>query len=154
MSRRASSTRAVKCSRVTPCLALSTAGGGRVLVRTRQVRVEVAIAADRAAIAERARLADATAVEDQGVGRSRPGRCGHRRAQLLLDDLRVIGLRNPDPVGHTQDVAVDGKPGNAERVSEHDIGRLPADPRQLDERVHRARHLAAVALDDFGRHAQ
>ena len=95
------------------------------------MRVEVAIGADCAAIAERARLADATAVEDQSVGRSRPGRRGHCRAQLLLDDLRVIRLRNPDPVRHTQDVAVDGKPGNAERVSEHDIGGLPPTPGSL-----------------------
>ena len=51
-------------------------------------------------------------------------------------------------------MAIDGKPRHAERVPEHHVGRLASDARQCDERLHRARHLAAMGLDDFGRHAQ
>ena len=75
------------------------------------MRIEVAVGADDAAIAERARLADAAAVQDERVRRSRPVRGGHGRAQLLLDDLGIVGPGDADPVGDAQDVAIDGKPG-------------------------------------------
>ena len=52
-----------------------------------------------------------------------------------------------------QDVPIDRQSGDAERVAEHDVRRLAADAGQLDERLHRRRHLAAVAFDERLRHA-
>ncbi len=79
---------------------------------------------------------------------------GHGRAQLLLDDLGIVGPGDADPVGDAKDMPIDGKPRHAERVAEDDVGGLASDARQFDQRVHRARHLAAMGLDDLGRHTQ
>ena len=110
--------------------------------------VVVAVVADDALLAERLRLADAAAVQDQRVGRPRPLRRRHRSAELLLDDLGIVRPRDADPVRDAQHVPIDRQSGDAERVAEHDVRRLAADARQLDERVHRRRHLAAVSLDE------
>ena len=77
----------------------------------------------------------------------------HRAAQLLLDDDRIVGFGDADAVRHAQHVPVDRQARDAERVAEHDVRRLAADARQLDERVHVGRHLAAVVLDERLRHA-
>ena len=50
----------------------------------------------------------------------------------------------PMRFGDAQHVAIDRQPRHAERVAEHDVGGLAADARQLDQRVHVGRHLAAV----------
>ena len=44
----------------------------------------------------------------------------------------------------TQHVAIDGQPGHAERMAQHDVGGLAADARQLERALHVGRHLAAV----------
>src|SRR6185503_12294897 len=59
-----------------------------------------------------------------------------------------------DPVGHAEDVTIDGQAGNAERMSEHHVGGLAANARQLNELGHRAGYLAAVPFDDLRGHAE
>src|SRR5665213_1473486 len=95
----------------------------------------VALALDDARVAERRWLADAAAMEDEGVGRARPARLGHRVAELLLDDDGVVAFGDADAIGHAKHVPIDRKSGDAERVAEHDVGGLPADARQLDKGV-------------------
>ena len=90
-------------------------------------------------------------MEDQRVRRPRPFPWRHRRAQLLLDHLRIVRSRNPDAIRDAQHVPVDRQPGHAERVPEDDVRGLAPDARQLDELLHRLRHLAAVPLDDLRR---
>src|SRR5262245_59080524 len=51
-----------------------------------------AVVAHGALIAERFRLADPAAVQDQRVGRARPVAPGQHAAELLLDDNRIVGL--------------------------------------------------------------
>ena len=114
----------------------------------------VAVVDDEALLAERFRPADAAAVEDQRVGRSRPALRRHRRAQLLLDDDRIVRLGDADAVRDAQHVTVDRQPGNAEGVAEHDVGGLASHSRQLDQLLHRLRHFAAVIRDQRLRHAE
>ena len=90
-----------------------------------------------AAIAERPRLADAAAVQDERVGGARPVRRRQRRAQLLLDDLRIVRPGDADAVGDAQHVTIDRQARHAERVAEDDVRGLAADAGQLDERLHR-----------------
>ena len=61
---------------------------------------------------------------------ARPPLGRQRAAQLLLDDVRVVGLGDADPVRHAQHVPIDRQPGHAERVAEHDVRRLAADAGQ------------------------
>ena len=82
-------------------------------------------------LAQRTRLADAAAVKDQRVGGDGPFRGRHRRAQLLLDDLRIVPRRDPDPVRHAEHVAIDGQSWHAEGMAEHDVRGLAADAGQL-----------------------
>ena len=112
-----------------------------------------AVLRNGAAVAEWARLADAAAMQDQRVGCASPvgGRKGG--AQLLFDDDRVVGARDADAIGDAEDVAIDGEAGDAERVPEHDVRGLAADARQLDERLHRPRHLSAMVGHQRGGHA-
>ena len=75
-------------------------------------------------------------MQDERIGRSRPALGREHRGQLLFDLNRIVGFDKPDTIGDTQDVAVDGKAGNAEGVTEHHVGRLPSDTGQIDESVH------------------
>ena len=100
-----------------------------------------------AAVALRRRPAHPPAVQNQHIRRARPASLRHRRAQLLFDDFRIVGRRDPETVGNTQHVAIDWQAGDAEGVAEHDVCRLAPDPGQLDERVHVGRHAAAVPLN-------
>ena len=52
----------------------------------------------------------------------------------------------PMRFGDAEHVPIDGQPGHAERVAEHDIRRLATDAGQLVERLHVGRHLAAVIV--------
>ena len=52
-----------------------------------------------------------------------------------------------EPAGQPPEVGVHGDAGHAERVAEHDVGRLAPDPGQGDQVLQPAGHLAAVALD-------
>jgi hypothetical protein len=51
-------------------------------------------------------------------------------------------------------VRVDGQPGDAEGVAEHDVGGLAADAGQLHEVLEPAGHLPAVPLDQRGAQAR
>jgi len=92
-------------------------------------------------------------MEDERVGCPRPARFRHGARQLLLDQHRIVAFRDPDAVRHAQHVAVDRQPWNAERVPQDHVGGLASDARQLDERVHRRGHVAAVLLHERLRHA-
>src|SRR3954471_4534675 len=74
------------------------------------VAVIVAVVADDALVAERLRLADAAAVEDQRILGARPALRRHRGAELLLDRDRVVAFGDANPVGHSQHVAIDRQP--------------------------------------------
>ncbi len=115
--------------------------------------VVLAIVPDGAAVAERAGLADAAAVQDQCVRRPGPvgrGQCG---VQLLFDNLGVLASRNADPVCDAQHVSIDGQTGNAKRVSQDHVRCLAADAWKRDELVHRSRNLACVLRYDSVGHA-
>src|SRR6476660_6222990 len=59
--------------------------------------VEVlALRLDRAAVAERLRPADAAAVQDERIGRSRPARLWQRAAELLFDEHWIVTLGDAD----------------------------------------------------------
>jgi len=87
-------------------------------------------------------------VKNQGVGRSRPFLRRHRGAELLFDDLRFVRLGNADPVRDAKDVAIHGQARDAKRMAEHDVGRLSADARELDQFVHGGWDLAVMFVDD------
>src|SRR5262249_9107240 len=108
----------------------------------------IALVADDALIAERFGTADAPAVENQRVGGARPAFLRHRVSELLLDEHRIVALGDANPVRDAENVAIDGQSGHTKRVTEYDVGRLAPDARQLDERLHGVRHLAAVMLDE------
>jgi hypothetical protein len=87
-------------------------------------------------------------VQDQRVGRERPLLGWKRRGQLILHDDGILGFGDADPVRDPQHVAIDRQARNAERVTQHDVGRLPPDAGQVDQGVHARRHFARVALDE------
>jgi hypothetical protein len=64
-----------------------------------------------------------------GSGRRRRAStsCGQPIAELLLDRHRVVALGDADAVGDAQHVPIDRQAGHAERVAEHDVGRLAPD---------------------------
>ena len=105
-------------------------------------------------LAQRFGLADAASVQDQRVGGASPQPGRERPGQLLFDALGIVRIRDAEPVAHPQHVTVDRQPGNAERVSEHDVRRLASHAGQLDQRLHRARDLAAVGIDERPGHAR
>jgi hypothetical protein len=92
-------------------------------------------------------------VEDQGIRSARPVGIGQGFPELLLDDRRILGPGDTNPVRHSQDVSIDRQAGHAEGVAQDDVGSLAPDARQPDEVVHGARDLAAVVRNDRRRHA-
>ena len=74
-------------------------------------------------------------------------------AEQIVDLVGVIGLGEPEPLGHAEDMGVDGEGGDSEGIAEHHVGRLPADPGQLHELVRGARDDPAVPLDEGSPHA-
>src|SRR6476661_1696293 len=87
--------------------ARSTGGLWRCRVRTRPLArdhraVILAVVANDALVAPRLRPADAAAVQNERIGRARPARLRHRRAQLLLDDDRIVGVSDADAVGDAE----------------------------------------------------
>jgi hypothetical protein len=115
--------------------------------------VVIAVVGDRTAIAQRLRPADAPAVQDQRIGGERPRVRRQRPRQLIFHDDRVVRLGDPYSVRHPQHMAIDRQTGNAERMAEDDVRRLPSNSWQLDQGVHARRHVARVPLDERGRHA-
>ena len=127
--------------------------GARAL--TTAPSVVVAVGLHRAPVAQRARLADAPAVQDQRVGGARSSPGAARRAHSCCSTTSGSSRRGePDAVRHAQHVAVDGQAGHAERVAEDDVRGLAADARQRHERLHARRHLAPVLRDEALRHAE
>ena len=63
---------------------------------------------------------------------------GIAAAELRSTIFRIVRLGDADAVRDAQHVAIDGQPGDAERVAEHDVGRLAADARQRRQRLHEA----------------
>ena len=83
---------------------------------------------------------------DEVVRQHRPVALGEERGDGELD-LDRVGLLGPaEAARQPAEVGVDGDPGQAERVAEHDVGGLAADTGQLDEVVEPGRHLAVVVL--------
>ena len=117
------------------------------------VLVVIAIVLHRALVAERLRLADPAAVQDQRVGGAGPSFRRQRGAQLLFDDFGIVRLGDADAVRHAQHVPIDRQPRDAERVPEHDVRRLAADAGQREQRRHVGRHLALMLLHEGLRHA-
>jgi hypothetical protein len=73
---------------------------------------------------------------------------------LLLNDLGILRPGDANPIGHTQDMAVDRESWNTKCVAKDDVGGLASDSRKLNEIVHRLWDVAAVAFNDFSRHAE
>jgi hypothetical protein len=83
-------------------------------------------------------------VQDEGVGCTRPAIRWQCRAQLFLNQLRIVALGDANPVGHAQHVAIDCQPRETECVPEHDVRSLAANPWQLHESIDVGRDDAAV----------
>ncbi|HEX2444322.1 MAG TPA: hypothetical protein VHJ77_10295 [Vicinamibacterales bacterium] len=92
-------------------------------------------------------------MQDQRVGCQRPFFRREERAQLLLDDDRIVRIRDADAVGDAQDMTIDGEPRHAQRVTQDDVGGLAADAGEFDELLHARRNLAPMLLDERDRHA-
>ena len=85
---------------------------------------------------------------DQQVGEHRPPGTGEQGGEVTLDPDGVGGPAEAEPFREAADVGVHDDPlVDPVRVPEDDIRRLPADPRQRDQRLHRTRQLAAVFLE-------
>jgi hypothetical protein len=91
-------------------------------------------------------------VQDQRIGGERPFLGRQNRGQLRFHDHGVVGLRNSDPVGYPQHVTIDRQTRNAERMPQHDVGRLPSNAREFHKRLHLRRNFACVAFDQSGSH--
>src|SRR5207245_1718093 len=83
----------------------------------------------------------------------RPLPPGQHFHELVMDLVGVFGAGEPEPLGDPEDVGVHGDRRLAEGISQDDVGRLEADPRQRRQRVARPGNLAPVALDQRPRHA-
>jgi hypothetical protein len=59
-------------------------------------------------VAQRLGLADPPAVQNQQVGGQRPSLARQRPAQLTLDALWVVTVRNPKTIGNSKHMTVDG----------------------------------------------
>ena len=73
------------------------------------------------------RPTDPTAVQDQRVRRPSPLRLWKLAADLRFDDFRVVAFRDPDAVGDTEHVTIDGKSRYTQCVAEHDVRRFSSD---------------------------
>ena len=92
-------------------------------------------------------LQTVAAVQDQPVVRIDAVALGNAREQPGLDFQLVAPRRQAGAVGNAEDMGVDRHRRLAERDVEHHVGGLAADARQSLQGLARARHLAAVALD-------
>src|SRR5439155_7489287 len=75
-----------------------------------------------------------------------------QRAELRFHFLRILAAGNAYPVRDAQHVAIDRQARDAERVTEHDVGRLAADARKRRQLFHVGRYFAAVFVDQLLRH--
>src|SRR5439155_12869380 len=98
------------------------------------------------------RSADATAVQDQTPRRLYPVLPREDGAQVRLDPIGVRGLRQPQPAGHSSDMAVDRYRWDTEGGSQDDRGGLPPHAVERGERLHLPRDLAPVLVEKAPRH--
>jgi hypothetical protein len=109
----------------------------------------------RAQLGERAfiapwfpRLADSAAVVDQSVRKIDPFVAWQERHQIVLDFDRIGVLCETQTLAYAADVGVDDHSrSDAKGRAEHNVGRLAAGSRQLDELLELAGNFAAVLLD-------
>jgi hypothetical protein len=88
-------------------------------------------------------------VEDQQIGRAREAFARHECHELGFDLQRVVTLGEAQPVRDPQHVGVDGDAlVHSVGMSDHDVRGLAPDPRQRHELSDRARHDAAVTLQE------
>ncbi len=88
-------------------------------------------------------------MEDDEVGRPRPPLASDERHEARLDRRRVAALGEAEPVRDAEDVRVHRDAlVDVEGVAEDHVRGLAADAGQRHERLHRARHLAPVTLDE------
>ena len=63
------------------------------------------------------------------MGGASPLRARNDLAQLVVDLLGIIGARQSEALGDTEDMGIDREGGDAKRVAEHHVGGLASDAR-------------------------
>ena len=97
-----------------------------------------------------ARIATAAAMPDEPVAEQQPVFLRQKFHQREFDFFRRPFSNQPEPVRQSHCVRVhDDADDHVERIAEDDVRRLAPDAVELDQFLHRARHFAAVALDEF-----
>jgi hypothetical protein len=74
--------------------------------------------------------------------------------QLVVDLIRVARFGQTEPLRNAEDMGIDGDGLDPERVAQHHIGCLEADPGQRDQRFPGARDLATVVSNQGPSHAE
>jgi len=89
-------------------------------------------------------------VPDEPVAEIQPVFLRQQFHQRDLDFFRRLFCRQTEPMRQSYHVRVhDDADDHVERIAENDVCRLAPDAVELDQFLHRARHLAAVTLDEF-----
>src|SRR5581483_9200455 len=91
----------------------------------------VAVVAHDALIAQRLRFADASAMQNERVGRPRPPLLRQRLAELILNRHRIVAFRDANSIRHAKHMTIDRQPRHTERVPEDDVRGFAADAGQL-----------------------
>ena len=73
-------------------------------------------------------VADAAAVENQGVVEEGPAIYREQRLEIPLHLVGVVVAAELQPAGEAADVGVDRDPGPAEDIAGHDVGRMRREP--------------------------
>ena len=91
-------------------------------------------------------MAATASVPDQSMREHRPVLAGEEGANLGFH-LVGVGLRRPSkPTGQSAEVGVHGDARDAERVTQHDVCGLSANPRQGDEVLEPSGNLAVEVV--------
>ena len=104
---------------------------------------------DRALVAPRRRLADATTVEHETPRRFHPLLLRPQDHEVLLDDLGIGRAGEAETAGDPGDMAVDGHRRDPKGVPEDDRCRLATDAAEPDEPLHVARDLPRELGEDL-----
>ena len=114
----------------------------------------VAFVLHGALVAQRLRLADAAAVQDQGVGGARPPRlAAARRTAAASTATASSPSAMPMRLRPRSTCRSTGSPGTPSAWPRTTLAVLRPTPGSVDERVHVGRHVAAVFVDERLRHA-